>query len=122
MCNDREVAFVELIGKTVTDIQVNEDKTTIRFVTPDADYVMTHFQDCCEEVYVESIVGDVADIIGHEIRHAEESTNEGALGYDHYTWTFYSLRTDKGYLDIRWVGSSNGYYSERVDLIKEDKS
>lgn len=107
-------------------------------------YTFSHHQDCCEHVYIESIVGDLADLVGSPLLLAEAVSseslppkNEGqlleqrglphdrrliALGEDYveaYEWTFYKLATVKGYVDVRWYGTSNGYYSTGVTLTKQ---
>jgi len=46
---------------------------------------------------------------------AEEISNEEPYaGNDSYTWTFYRFSTSKGTVTVRWLGESNGYYSESV--------
>ena len=82
----------------------------------------SHDQDCCEHVYIESIVGNPLDLIMGEMLVAEEVINTGGNGEgDSCTWTFYKFATFKGYVDVRGVGESNGYYSESVDLKYEAK-
>lgn len=119
------VEFKELLGKTVKRIIATEDEIVIE--TDDNHmYEMYHSQDCCESVYIESIVGDLQDLVGNPILLAEEAvSNENPDWYDatdkyqdSFTWTFYKLATIKGYVDIRWYGESNGYYSESVDLYR----
>ena len=118
---EHAVAFDDLTGKTLVSVTVNEAEDEIRFVTDEGrTYLMYHEQDCCESVQVESIVGDLQCLIGSPILMAEEATSgerqPGQVEPDSFTWTFYKLATIKGYVDIRWIGESNGYYSEDVSF------
>ena len=110
----------ELLGKTIVDIkQVGVEE--LYFNTSDGDtFKMYHEQDCCEGVYIESVVGDLEDLIGSPLLMAEEVTERGESSEwgDTHTWTFYKFATVKGYVTIRWLGESNGYYSESVDFVK----
>lgn len=123
--NSSDFPFAGLVGKTLKSIDRNGDGGLTFIDSEDTKYVMHHFQSCCESVDIESITGDLEDLIGSPILLAEESSNsdnpkedEGGYTPDSFTWTFYKLATIKGYVDIRWYGSSNGYYSESVDFVK----
>lgn len=85
---------------------------------------MYHSQDCCESVSVEDVCGDIGDLIGSPIVEADEVSNyEGPEPEcsESYTWTFYKLGTTKGHVTIRWLGESNGYYSESVSVADMQK-
>lgn len=53
----------------------------------------------CQDLYIESIVGDLNDLIGVPILMAEEVNGEN----EYYEYTFYKIATIKGYLDIRFI-------------------
>ena len=121
----RSVEFEELIGKTLNKIERNDRDDTLTFTCESGEvYFMSHHQDCCESVTIDDICGDLDDLIGEPIVMAEEATSDKApdgitphkYADDSTTWTFYKLATIKGYVTIRWFGSSNGYYSESVDF------
>ena len=119
---ERDVEIEEFIGKTFTDISVNNADDEIIFTTNKGKkYKMYHYRDCCECVDIEDIEGDLKDLVGSPILQAEEVANhDNPKDSDDYnfTWTFYKLSTIKGYVTIRWYGESNGYYSEKVDIIE----
>jgi len=112
--------FEDLQGRILTRVeQICHDE--LRFYLTDEHYVrMYHEQDCCESVSIEDIVGDLDDLVGTPLLLAEEVSNYDDEPteeyYESYTWTYYRFRTIKGSVDIRWYGSSNGYYSESVDI------
>lgn len=118
------VDFEILKGKVLIDIEINEEEDEITFTDSEGvKYLMYHEQDCCEEVNIEDICGDINNLLNTPIVLAEEVINTGEVedeGYTDYscTWTFYKLATIKGYVTIRWYGVSNGYYSETVDMVR----
>lgn len=120
------MSFSNLLGKIITRISLSETKDKITFTCDMGgeyiySYEMYHQQDCCESVYLESITGDLDDLIGQPILLAEESSNNDTITgqeSESWTWTFYKLATIKGYVDLRWLGESNGYYSESVNVYE----
>ena len=120
-----EININTLIGKTLQSINgAGKYSDEITFIVNDKEqFKMYHSQDCCEGVLVEDISGDINDLINTPILQAEESTNNtDNLGRedldDSHTWTFYRLTTIKGQVVIRWLGESNGYYSESISFVK----
>lgn len=115
-----DASFYELTGKTLNDIDINDSKDVIKFICSDGTvYILYHEQDCCEIVNIEDITGDLEDLLYSEIITSEESTEECKECSDHGTWTFYKLATSKGYVTIRWLGESNGFYSESVTFKRQ---
>ena len=121
---DRYANVDVLLGKVLKSVVNHGDELV--FETVDGErYRMYHEQDCCESVTLEDVVGDLEDLVGSEILIAEEVDGETPVDHkfdyepDSYTWTFYKFATRKGYVDLRWFGQSNGYYSESVSFIKD---
>lgn len=115
-----------LVGKTMKSVEKIDDSEIV-FTTEDGEhYSLHHEQDCCEHVYIESVTGDLQNLVGAPILMADESESqerpsdvpEPEYVGESQTWTFYKFATIKGYVDIRFLGESNGYYSEGVSFCK----
>ena len=110
---------MELNNKKILSITgLEENSEVVRINFDDGTYIKQfHYQDCCESVLVAQVDGDPDRFIGATcIQLLEKVTNPVTEDYyESVTATFYTLVTSKGYLDWRWTGESNGYYSESVD-------
>lgn len=114
-----------MVGKTFTEIVVDEtEQDFILFKNEDYTFEMTHQQDCCESVWLESIDQDIQNLVGQEILEFTERIEQGDVDYGTYTWTFYHIKTARDTFVLHWKGESNGYYGESVDLfcLKEPPS
>lgn len=114
-----------MVGVTMKSV-VNDGDDQLVFSAEDGRrFVFYYEQDCCASCHIEDVCGDLSDLEGSPIVEAEEVSNyehEAPPNADSYTWTFYRFSTVKGTGTVRWLGESNGYYSESVSLIEEAAS
>lgn len=106
-----------IIGKFVSEIAENNYSIHIKFDDGSA-VIFYHEQSCCESVEVEDVNGDWIDLVGAHLLVAESrssSHNKNTYPDGEEKWTFYTFRGVKGSVDVRWFGTSNGYYSVEVD-------
>lgn len=116
----RITEFKDLLGKTLLRAQGMEkgSRRVVLYVNGSRrKFELVHEQDCCESVEIDDVCGDPEDLIGLPLLQAEEVTNKRRAGKDDdssYTWTYYKFATNRGRVVLKWYGTSNGYYSERV--------
>lgn len=125
----KDFNFDLLKGSTISSISpveagIDEVRLTL---TDGRSFLMYHEQDCCESVRVESVVGNIGNLAESPLTFSEWKVLDGRpddvpTGKDEYieseTWTVFRLGTVKGDVTIRWLGSSNGYYSESVSFVE----
>lgn len=121
----KEAKLSDLLGVTLEKIEVSQTLNESNFIVFTAMdgrvWEMCHNQDCCEDVHIDDINGNVQHLVGQPILMAESVSgaipDEDPLGdseYVSYTYTFYKFATIYGFVDVRWLGRSNGRYSEEV--------
>jgi hypothetical protein len=112
-----------IIGKTFTAIDGMEPeswKVTFTLATGER-LAMDTLQDCGESVELVEVIGDVEDLLNspivsyEEVEDPDEDPDFDYSGKSH-TWTIYKFETMKGFVTLRWLSESNGYYSEGVDF------
>ena len=123
MTND----FFTLKGQTIRKI-IALNTGSLKIITDKYKYHLYHEQDCCENVRLVDVIGDVDNILNEEIIFAEEDAGandpDWHTDYDYYndshTWTKYVLKTKNNSLEFWFLGESNGYYSEHISIKIEE--
>ena len=113
--------FKTLANKKIVDVRgLSRGSDYISILFSDGDAIkFYHSQDCCESVEVDDVYGcedDLIDAILYDIELVQSNDRRKDKYDESYTWSFYKFRTSKGYVDVRWYGHSNGYYSDTVDV------
>lgn len=113
--------FEDMIGQTFESVTGSIGGDELEFLRADGSgFRFYHSQNCCESVEIADIDNELSVLEGSPLVQAEQVSNVGAEPpkkeyVDSYTWTFYKFATAKGSVTVRWLGESNGYYSESVD-------
>lgn len=101
-----------LVGKTITGIQIADDKKALRFITDGGDIIAKADGDCCSDTWVESV--EVPALGFPALVAAVDDLEMPNLGTpdDHECVEYYGCKisTDKGDIVIDYRNSSNGYY------------
>lgn len=111
-------------GKEILEIQgLKKGSKEVNFISTDGEiFKMTHIQDSGENVSLEEFScsfdpSEKCKILKMEIRESIKEPEYGRI-----QWTMYDFQTDKGFLQLRWYGVSNGWYSEDVDILSNKET
>ena len=126
--NDLATVFESVRGATVvavdTDASARWSDDLVHIVTDKGVLRFIHYGQCCESVDLEDVAGgDLADLVGERIEEIREDSSQDGdprprEQSESWTWTFYTIRTNRLTLTLRFLGESNGCYSESVDFIE----
>lgn len=111
----------EIIGKKIDKIEVDAgDQETLVFTVGDEKLIYQGYGDCCSETWFADITG-VSALIGGTVTSVETvqmaEVEDGRTRQEHDEIYGYKIKTDKGYADIAYRNSSNGYYGGSCDYI-----
>ena len=109
------VNFEQLTGMTITAVVYKETDESLLIHLNTHVLEMIHHQDCCETVYLADVVGSFEDLIGYPLLEVSESIVDIESEDYSSTASYYNFRTVKASVQLRWVGESNGSYSETVE-------
>ena len=111
------IPLEQLQGMAITAVVYDEQNESLLIHLNTHVLEMIHHQDCCETVYLADVVGSFEDLIGYPLLEVSESIVDIESAYESATASYYNFKTVKASVQLRWVGESNGYYSETIDCF-----
>lgn len=111
----------KIIGATILDVGMGATPSLLFITTNKGLLHFYHNQDCCESVWLEDGFEDLKRMIGEKVFSAKEVTNHNIgemlpCSDVSFTWTYYNISTLYHDCTLRFYGTSNGWYSESVDV------
>jgi len=125
--------FNVLVGKRINGLFIGDDDWALVFRDINGrHYCFRTKNDCCNTVWfnhlngVSTVLGEgnVFDILRGAMVTAVESkgwSEDRADGYDVIQDGFWTIKTDRGYIDLEVRNSHNGYYGGSVTYDEESK-
>ena len=107
--------FKQIQGMTITAVVYKESDESLLIHLNTHVLEMIHHQDCCETAYLADVVGSFEDLIGYPLLEVSESVVCIPTECESATASYYNFKTAKASVQLRWIGESNGFYSETVD-------
>lgn len=121
----KDIRIDTLVGEVLTHVDIDEEHNQIQLTTESGRIVtLHHVQDCCEYVCIEDTNGDWLALVGKPLVESSEHVVSDFDGESHEssTETTFTFKVDGATVINRWIGSSNGYYSEHVDISEITKT
>ena len=125
--------FNVLVGKRINGLFIGDEDWALVFRDINQRYYCFRTEnDCCNQVWfnhvngVETVLGEgnLFDVLrGAMVTGVEDKgwTDDREDGYDVIQDAFWTIKTDRGYIDLEVRNSHNGYYGGSVKYDEESK-
>jgi hypothetical protein len=127
-CVGEEITMKEIFKQTISAIYIDEDSQYLVFIAKWGEpYWVYHASaECCSRSWFESINNPenllCEEIIDIEEKPDSETNGESCDRHDYFATVYgYTLKTNKGYTDIEFRNSSNGYYGGSCEFVPDAK-
>lgn len=103
-----------LIGLKIKEIRLDVNKEILEFDTDQGTLIYEAYGDCCSSSWIEhlnNLSEPNATVISVEEKDISDKNSEDG----EEKFYFYTIKTDKGDIDIEMRNSSNGYYGGSIN-------